>query len=92
MRQELKDKFAMVARDASSQIDNYRAQLEGLSMDVRSQMQQVHQDQFNTIKRILYRIQTVRRTLPPHHFHSCSMFLFLLVVSSQEMGQAALQW
>jgi uncharacterized protein YdcH (DUF465 family) len=58
--QEHRDNLAALSRLTTSKIASYRRLLTTLSLDVQAQLAHVHQDQGNTIKRILYRIQQVR--------------------------------
>lgn len=53
-------KLAQLAGAVAAKISGYRNMLSMLKTEVRSQLQHVHQDQANAIKRALYRIQTVR--------------------------------
>eukprot|EP00892_Ulva_mutabilis_P007660 jgi/Ulvmu1/5266/UM022_0060.1 len=58
MQQAQKEKLAQLAGAVSAKIAGYRDLLGILKVDVRTQLQHVHHDQANTIKRSLYRIQT----------------------------------
>lgn len=54
-----KEKLVQMAGAIAAKVAGYRDVLGTLKADVRTQLQHVHEDQANTIRRSLYRIQTV---------------------------------
>lgn len=60
MEQLQSGKLAQLAGAVAAKISGYRNTLSMLKTEVRTQLQHVHEDQANAIKRALYRIQTVR--------------------------------
>jgi hypothetical protein len=62
MQQEVKERLASVAAVVSKKLAGFKSLLNMLRTDVHTQLQHVHADQANTIKRTLYRLETVRFT------------------------------
>lgn len=66
MQQEVKEKLVNVASVVSKKISAFRALMSMLKTDVHTQLAHVHEDQAHTIKRTLYRLETVRASSFPH--------------------------
>jgi hypothetical protein len=63
MQQEMKEKLANVSSLVSDKILTFRNVISMLKTDVRTELQHVHTDQANTIKRTLDRLSTVSKCL-----------------------------
>lgn len=75
MQHMQKEKLAQLAGAVTAKIAGYRDMLGMFKVDVRTQLQHVHEDQSNTIKRSLYRIQTVRSNCSSRHDIQCRPIL-----------------